>query len=559
MQDILAQVISYIVGIWRFRWAGLGVAWLVCMLGWVVVLKMPDQYQASAKVFVDTQSTLRPLLSGLAVDVNFNERLNFMTRSLLSRPSLEKVARMTDMDLQVKNAQEMEDLIDTLSKKVSVIASRGQPLYTIAYQDSDPQLAKRVVQSLLNIFVESTLGASRKDTDVAQQFLEKQIKEYEQRLISGEERLKEFKRKHVGMMPGQGGGYYQRMEALRSDLASARLEMRETEMKRDELQRQLEGEEPTFGFSGLTVAKPKKRNRRVDADKVSELSPIDQRIQALLVRQDELLVSYTERHPDVMAIEAQIKALEQQKLEDLGVESPADTASADEDGLDFFDEGAGFGGMDVADNLDANPVYQNTRMAMGEADAELASMTVRVNEYEARLKELQGMVDTLPQVEAELARLNRNYEVNKKQYDSLVARLESARISQEAEQSSDNVKFKIVEPPRVPLEPSGPNRPLFLVVVLIAGMVIGLGLSLAMALSRPIFDSQRIVESVTGVMVLGTVTMVWTPAQQWRRRMGFLAFLGTFTMLMVLFSGVMALEVLDVDLASKLSFLGELL
>lgn len=558
MQDILAQVISYIVGIWRFRWPGLGIAWLICILGWVVVLKMPDQYEASAKVFVDTQSTLRPLLSGLAVDVNLNERLNFMTRSLLSRPSLEKVARMTDMDLQVKNAQEMEELIDLLTEKVTIASSRGQPLYTITYESSDPQLAKRVVQSLLNIFVESTLGASRKDTDVAQQFLEKQIKEYEQRLISGEERLKEFKRKHVGMMPGQGGGYYKRMEALRSELSSARLTMRETEMKRDELQRQLEGEEPTFGFSGLTVAKPKKRNRRVDADKVSELSPIDQRIQALLVRQDELLVSYTERHPDVMAIEAQIKTLEQQKLEDLGVEPVPDQAAGDEE-LDFFDEGAGFGGIEVNDNLDANPVYQNTRMALGEADADLASMTVRVNEYEARLKELQSLVNTLPQVEAELARLNRNYEVNKKQYDSLVARLESARISQEAEQSSDNVKFKIVEPPRVPLEPSGPNRPLFLVVVLVFGVLVGIGLAFAMALTRPIFDSQRTVESVTGVMVLGTVGMVWTPAQQRRRRVGSLMFLLTFTMLIAMFSGVMALEVLGVDLASKLAILDEFL
>lgn len=555
MQDLIAQIFSYINGVIRFRWPGMIAAWVVCLGGWVGVLSLPDVYEASARVYVDTQSALRPLLSGIAVNVDVTQRISFMTRSLLSRPNLEKVARMTDMDLQVKTPEAMEKLLDNLASNININTARGQFLYTIGFSDSDPQLAKRVVQSLLNIFVESTLGAGRKDTDTAQQFLEQQIREYEQRLIAGEERLKDFKRKHVGMMPGQGGGYYSRMEGLSGQLESSRLRMRELEMRREELERQIEGEEPSFGLSQATG--PSQRRSRVDADKVADLSPIDQRIQAMLLRKDEMLLQYTEKHPDVMAIERTIQELEKQKLEDLGVDTEAmDQDGAPEPAADNFGMIFG-GGGNGNDAVETNPVYQQMRIALGEADAELASVRVRVQDYEARIQELQSMVDTLPQIEAEMTRLNRNYEVNKKQYDALVARLESARISQEADQSSDNVKFKIIDPPRVPLEPSGPPRLAFLIAVLVGGVLSGVAVSFALALTRPVFDSSRAIETVTGFPVLGTVTMVPAPGQKFRKRVGLLLFLVATSALLTVFAGALALEILDVDMASRLGELKE--
>ncbi len=75
--------------------------------------------------------------------------------------------------------------------------------------------------------------------------------------------------------------------------------------------------------------------------------------------------------------------------------------------------------------------------------------------------------------EAELARLNRDYEVNKRNYDTLVQRLESARISESAEQSADNLKFRVIEPPIVPDKPGGPKRLEMNVMVLIAALGAG--------------------------------------------------------------------------------------
>ena len=199
MQDILSQILSHIRSTWRYRWYMVLVSVPLCIGGWAYVQLMPDQYEASARVYLDTQSILRPLMRGLAVDSDVGSQIGMITKTLLSRPNLEKVARMTDLDLKAKTPDQMDNLLDMLNGKIKLEeVPRARNLYKIRYEDSSPQLAKKVVQSLLTIFVESTLGQSRKDTDSAQTFLDQQIKEYEARLVAAEDRLKDFKRRNIG-------------------------------------------------------------------------------------------------------------------------------------------------------------------------------------------------------------------------------------------------------------------------------------------------------------------------------------------------------------------------
>lgn len=476
MQDIIEQIKTYARGVWRYRWRLQLVAWPICLGGWLLVSLLPDQYEANARVYVDTQSMLRPVLKDLAVQTNVQEEIRIMTRTLLSRPNLEKVARMTDMDLKATTPEDMEDLINGLSRAIE-LEGRGQDnLYTVSYTHSNPQLAKQVVQSIITIFVESTLGDSRKDTNVAQRFLDDQIREYEERLLRAEERLKEFKRQNVGLMPQDGRDYYQRLQDAQSQLNQAELLLREATRRRDELQRQLGGEEPTFGLAG-------------DMQTVSH--PLDSRINSLESKLDELRLIYTEQHPDVRAVKETIAQLEDEKQEDLRA-------------------GGGSSGVSA---LNANPVYQQTKIALGEAEAEVAALEVRVDDFRNRVSNLRRAVDTIPKIEAELARLNRDYSINKKNYEALLAKRESVKLSEQADQSSDDVKFKVIDPPRVGKDPVGPNRPLFMSVVLVGG--IGAGIAFAVFLSQltPVFDSKRMLRRDLGLPVLGHISMVWAPKQ----------------------------------------------
>jgi polysaccharide chain length determinant protein (PEP-CTERM system associated) len=154
---------------------------------------------------------LRPLLSGLAVQPNVEQQIKMMTRQLVSRPTLEKVARMTDLDVKAKTPEETEAMLNGLASKISIADAGRENLYTIAFQDPNGDLAKKVVQSLLTIFVEGSLGKTRQDISSSQRFIEEQLQQYKQKLDEAESALTEFKRKNIGMMPGEGGGYYAKL------------------------------------------------------------------------------------------------------------------------------------------------------------------------------------------------------------------------------------------------------------------------------------------------------------------------------------------------------------
>ena len=519
MQDVIDTLLVGVRGVWRQRWYMVLIVWLVSIAGWFVVYKLPDQFKASARVYVDTQSILKPLLRGLTVDSNQGaQQVALMTRTLLSRPNLEKVARMTDLDLKGQSPEQMEGVLTGLGKDIVLEGTGRENLYTISYVNNDPQLAKRVVQSLLTIFVESSLGETRRDTDTAQQFIDKQIAEYEARLVEAEEKLKEFKRSNVGVMPARGEGYYESMQATMGALEQAQLELREIENRRNEIKRQLEDEE--LNADSVVPAKPV----------LTAPSAVDGRIQSLQTKMDGLLLQFTERHPDVIEIKRIIAQLEKQKQDEIKASAPAAGESRRE----------------------SSPVYLQLKLALGEADANVASLRVRVNEHARRVNQLKGMVDTIPKVETELGQLNRDYDVNKQNYETLLARRESAKMSEEAGQTSDEVKFKVIDPPYVPSTPSNPNRPLLMLLVLLGGLGAGVVFAFFLAQLKPVFDNRRNLAEITGLPVLGSIAMVWTPVQMRKRRIELGSFGLAGATLLMIFGGIETLLLLNVDIVGHI-------
>jgi polysaccharide chain length determinant protein (PEP-CTERM system associated) len=487
------------------------VAWLVSIVGWGVVYQLPDKYQSTARVHVDTQSMLRPLLRGLTIETNSAQRVRIVTRTLLSRPNLEKLTRMTDLDLIAQTPGEMEKLLDNLGNDIGISSAQGQDLYTIAYANSDRQLAKRVVQSLLTIFVESTLGESREDTDSAQEFVEQQIKAYEAKLEAAELRLAEFKRTHMGMMPGSEQGYYGQLQTAKADLQGARLLLQEAKNQVEQFELQLEDDEDSYLL-------------------YSEIQPemgsaLDMRIQNLQERMDELLLRYTEKHPDVLEIIRLIAELEQKREEDHVLMDEMDLGPAD------------------------NPAYQQMKMQLAQAEANIASMNARVEEYERRVVVFQEKVDSVPKIEAELKQLDRDYNIHQSNYQALLARRESANIAEQAEISGDQLKFRVVDPPRVPLEPSSPNRPLLMTMVLFGSIGVGAALALFLFMLRPTFDSPRKVMEVLGRPVLGGVSMIHNREWSTRHRNALIAYGIAGISLLLLYSGVLTVGGLDMNIA----------
>jgi polysaccharide chain length determinant protein (PEP-CTERM system associated) len=182
-----------------------------------------------------------------------------------------------------------------------------------------------------------------------------------------------------------------------------------------------------------------------------------------------------------------------------------------------------------------SPMLQQLNIALAEAEAVVASMSARTSEYSGRYDRLKSMSEAIPIVEAEFTQLNRDYEVNRANYEKLLERRASARMSGELTSASALMSFRIVDPPTVPDEPSGPDRALFFTIVLLAGLGIGLGIAFVVSQIRPAFYSQASLREVTGLQVLGAVPMVWTAQEKTKRKKRLYAFAFSIFVLLTLY------------------------
>ena len=477
MDELLRQALVALRAMWRFRRLAVMVAWVVGILAAGIVFRIPDKYEASARIYVDTQSMLKPLMAGLAVQPNVEQQIAMLSRTLISRPNVEKLIRMADLDLSSKSRAEQEKLIDRLMKTLEIKGTSRDNLYTVAFRDENPEQAKKVVQALVSIFVESSLGDKRKDSDSAKRFIDEQIKSYEQKLEEAETRLKEFKLRNVDLQLSDTKNSTDRMSDLIEKLASARLELREATNSRDALKRQLAGEEPVLIPDAGTT------------DSSVSIPEIDGRIESMKRNLDGLLQKYTDRHPDVVGARRTIADLEAQKREEIAARKKASANRP-------------------VSSISTNPVYQQLRVSLGEAEASVASLQARVSEYEARYAKAKESVKLAPQLEAEFAQLNRDYDIHKKNYEQFVSRRESANISGDLESAAAVADFRLIDPPRYSPQPVAPNRLLLLPVALVISLLAGFATAFVASQLRPVYFDSRSLREETGLPLLGTVTLV---------------------------------------------------
>jgi polysaccharide chain length determinant protein (PEP-CTERM system associated) len=497
MAEITAVLLNFLKAIGKYRWHAVVITWVVALIGWAVVLRLPNQYEASARVYVDTQSILKPLLSSMTTVPNLEQQVMFMRRTLISRPNVERLMRMVDLDVKAKDSKEHDKIVDELMSQIKVSGTERDDIYTLTYVSDNPKLGKDVVQSLLTIFVEGSFSGKKQDSEKAVQFIDDQIKTYEEKLAAAENSLKEFKLKNLGMLPREGGGsgdFGGQLLQANDQLSQAKLELAEAEQARNAIRRQIDGE----------PAKP----GTVTVDPALVDPELEARIATAQKNLDMLRLQFTEQHPDVIANRRLLDQLLAQK---------ADLAKSKKRSLD---PGASY-----------SPMLQQLNVALSQAEARVASMRARVAEYENRAARLRSQSTIAPEIEAQFAQLNRDYTVNRENYQKLVERRESARLSGDLSSATDMLTFRVIDPPTVPNHPSGPNRLRLFSLVFVGALVAGLAVAFLMSQLRPTFLSQSTLRDVTSLPVLGSIGMNWTPEQTVRRKRRLVALGGSVLLL----------------------------
>jgi polysaccharide chain length determinant protein (PEP-CTERM system associated) len=483
LSDLIAQALHLLNAVWRRRWPVLAVAWCLALLGWAFVVSKPNVYTATTRIFVDTASVLEPLLQGLAVERDDDIELEVMRQTLTTRANLEEVARRTDLDLTAATAADMERLVETMRARTSVDTD-GRFLMAIGFSDTDPQRAHDVVAALSDVFISSTLGQNRSEIASAEAFLERQIGYYERELDAAERRLAVFKQERVSALPGDRD-YQFRLEELRAELIAAQANLQRALSRQGQLQRDL-------------AAGPSQ-------DVAVQIFETEQLLADLTTR-------YTELHPDVIAARRRLDRLRR---------GGGGLASA--------------GGGPLID-------YAEVKLQLGAADADVAVYTDQVEHLRARIERLDGLVAQIPDVEAELSRLNRDYDVLKVKYDELVARREQAKLSGEREAGVEQVRYEVVEPPAVPTAPDGPSRSVLLTFVLLAALAGGAGFGIVLNEIRQTFADPDQLRRAFGLPVLGTVTAVRSGVARAGQAAALSSFLAGLALLFAAYGTLVAAE-----------------
>jgi len=527
MELLIGQLLIVVRRMWKYRWVGLIVAWVAGVVGAVVVFALPDRYEASARIYVDTQSILKPLMSGLAVQPNVEQQVTMLSRTLISRPNVEKLVRMADLDLKNQSKAQQEATIEQVTGNLSIKSSGRDNLYVLGYRDAEPETAKRVVQALVSIFVESSLGQTRQGTSTAATFINEQIKAYETKLEEAETRLKEFRLRNLSTGGGDGKDSASRIAELGGQLERARLEYREALNARDAAKAQLDGEKKNGGAQTTLQSLMQESNASVSTPE------LDSRLADLRRNLDGLLQRFTDQHPDIISTRKLIKDLEEQKKREMAelrkqaMNSP--TAAV----------GAGSGSL----------AMQELVRILATAEVQVAALKARVDEYSSRYAQAMESLKTAPQVEAEAAQLNRDYAVHKRNYEELVQRREQASISGELDVASGVADFRVIDPPRANPKPVAPNRLLLLAGAMAGALGIGLFTTFAASQLRPVFHDANDLRARVELPILGVVTRLVTDADRARQRVDLIRFSAGAGGLLVMFA--VALTVLAVQLSRQ--------
>lgn len=528
MQELFERIYDEVHSAWRFRWIAVAVAAVIAVIGWVVVFSLSDRYEAKASVFVDTRTALRPMLQGLTVEQDVNVQLNYVRQSLFAGERLERIARESGvLSEEETDPRRIAAVLDDFSRRVALDvrnASGGDSsrqdqgtIYSFRYQDGDRERGLTVIRTVLNTFVEETLGGKREGTESAQKFMEQELREYESKLREAENRLAEFRKANIGLMPNEQGNFFEQLQRETDEADRLQNELGVAMQRRNELARQLRGE-------SVIGATPAATSGAAGGDTLSRINETQARL-------DELLLRFTERHPDVVATRAtldELKARREAEVERLR---------------------SGDAGAVAASGVSSNPVYQSIQLQLNQADVEIASLRGQLSQRQARAADLRKRMDVAPQVEAQFAQLNRDYDINLAQYNAMLANYERARLGERADDAG-SIRFEIVEPPDSPFGPVSPKRTLLLVGAFIAALGGGAGLAYLLHMLMPVIGSQRMLAELTELPVIGVVSSAFPVQMAARARGQLLRFLGAGMVLCLLFAAAMALNMAGVRLGS---------
>jgi len=489
--------------IWMRRWIALGAAWAISLLGWLAVAQIPDSYTSHARVSVDIQALL-PGKIGIS-EADQQQDIDTVRQTLTSAINLQKVVRGTSLANTVANDRDMAARVGALQQAIQITAQQNN-LFKIEATAANPKLAHDIVQKLIDIFVDQNLADDRDENKQTLQFLDAQLAQRQQQLQDADQQRQDFENRYLAALPGTGslsdriGAAHTQLAQVESDLAAAQSGL-------STVNAQLAGTSPVMPGAGGVAGGPA----------AARVAAIQGQLAEARAR------GWTDNYPDVIALKSQLAAAE---------------AAAKHEPAGLVAGGT------------PNPMYMSLKSMQADKQATVAALTQQRDSLQRDLDALDAKLSDDPGVAAQLAQIDRNYQVMKDQYDKLLADREDVKLRGQVQTETDAVKFSVIDPPSSPAVPTSPNRPLLLTGVLLVGLFGGVGVAFALGQLKTTFATAARLEMASGLPVVGSIGEVLTAGQLALRRQRLRYFMGVLGGLGIAYVALLGVEFLQRGLAA---------
>jgi succinoglycan biosynthesis transport protein ExoP len=441
------------------------------LAGWLVVWGaswvLPSRYRSGTLILVE-QPTMPKDYVTPNVNDDLQDRLRSITQQILSRTRLLHIISQLNLYADSHGHASPDDQVERMRKDIDIELVRDGEgrvsAFNVYYLSHDPRTAQQVTSELTNLFISENLEVRQQQSEDTTNFLESQLETARKTLSDQEEKIREFKGLHVGQLPAQVGSNLQILAGLQSQLQAEEDSLNTAKQQRVYLEtlvnqyRSLQGAPKTEG--GAPVGLP----------------AIDAELEKLRAQLADLSAHYTDRHPDVRKVKEQIAKTEKMRSQivaDLRVKASGTPSEAEStpDATELRDPSSPM--VQLQGQLQANRV-------------EIANREHGITELQAKVTDYQARLNQEPVREQELSDLTRGYDQSKANYDELLKKKNESAMATSMELLQQGERFRIIDPPSLPLKPDFPNRLKFCLI----GLGVGLALGLVVAGSFEMLDDR---------------------------------------------------------------------
>lgn len=474
---------------------------VIALTALAIGMVLPKKYGSSTSIYVQESNIITPLMEGRAVTTEVADRASLSKEVAFSRRVMNEILRVGGWLNTNPSPVEQDKLIEQIMLRTEITTPQPN-LIRISYSDPLPQRAFEVTRRLADVIIKESLDAKERESREAYQFVDQQVQQYHKKLTDAESRLEQYRNANPDARPGVSTEVNSRISELSRQIENDRLNLSDLHSQAGAIRSQLSGEsqinalETTSGVFGS-------------------------RLLELQAQRAQLLLNYTDQHPDVVRIQHQIDDLQEQIRGDRNRPSRSGTLNA-------------------ASQL--NPLYGELKSKLADAQRQASAASARIATAEGMLANEKNRGMNISAAESDLAELTRDYEVNRDLYQDLLKRRENARVSMNLDAERRGLSFRIQEPAVMPVRPQGVRMAYVAVGGLLLAVLIPLLLLLAMIKLDPRARSSRQIEESAGLPILGSVPRYNTRAARAVTRRRFTIAAGIAASVPIMYGLVLALK-----------------